>query len=299
MFLDRRILSLDPQPEEVIASDQKRLIVDAYARFRIVDPLKFYISVGNEAVARSRLATIINSRIRNVLGKQSLATLLSEERSKQMAIIQEGVNTEAEKFGITIIDIRIKRADLPQANSEAIYKRMQTEREREAKQFRARGAEMAVTITSTADKEVTVILANANKESEIMKGEGDGIRNNIFAECLWSETQNFLLFIGQCKLMKPALIGGETSLILSPDSDFFKFFGNTGINQKLNNKFNERASNCFWFITLYRRSFVYALFPSKMKNMLKTIEKMEVNQLRTGGLIFTLIGFAIIWYYKS
>merc|ERR1711964_684542 len=134
------------------------LIADAYARFQIVDPLKFYISVGNEAVARSRLATIINSRIRNVLGKQSLATLLSEERSKQMAIIQEGVNNEAEKFGITIIDIRIKRADLPQANSEAIYKRMQTEREREAKQFRARGAEMAVTITSTADKEVTVLL---------------------------------------------------------------------------------------------------------------------------------------------
>jgi len=133
VFIDRRILSLDPQPEEVIASDQKRLIVDAYARFRIVDPLKFYISVGDERVARSRLATIINSRIRSVLGKQSLATLLSEDRTKQMAIIQEGVNAEATKFGITIIDVRIKRADLPQANSEAIYKRMQTEREREAK----------------------------------------------------------------------------------------------------------------------------------------------------------------------
>ena len=133
VFLDRRILSLDPPPAEVIASDQKRLIVDAYARFKIIDPLKFYISVGDERVARSRLATIINSRIRSVLGKQSLATLLSEERSTQMSIIQEGVNVEAEKFGITIIDVRIKRADLPQANSEAIYKRMQTEREREAK----------------------------------------------------------------------------------------------------------------------------------------------------------------------
>jgi len=121
VFLDRRILSLDPAPEEVIASDQKRLIVDAYARFRIVDPLKFYISVGNEMVARSRLATIINSRLRSVLGKHSLATLLSEDRSKQMAIIQDGVNVEAEKFGIKIIDGRIKRADLPQANSEAIY----------------------------------------------------------------------------------------------------------------------------------------------------------------------------------
>ena len=231
VFLDRRILSLDPQPEEVIASDQKRLIVDAYARFKIVDPLKFYISVGDERVARSRLATIINSRLRSVLGTQSLATLLSEDRTKQMAIIQEGVNTEAEGFGITIIDVRIKRADLPQANSEAIYKRMQTEREREAKEFRAKGAEMAVTITSTADKEVTVILANAKKQSEIMKGEGDGKRNKIFADA-FGRDPNFFSFYRAMQAYEKALIGGDTSLILSPDSDFFKFFGKTGIIKK-------------------------------------------------------------------
>ena len=225
VFLDRRILSLDPAPEEVIASDQKRLIVDAFARFKIVDPLKFYISVGNERVARSRLATIINSRLRSVLGKQSLATLLSKDRAKQMALIQEGVNTEAEKFGIEIIDVRIKRADLPQANSEAIFRRMQTEREREAKEFRAKGAEMAVTITSTADKEVTVILANANKESEIMKGEGDGLRNKIFAEA-FGKDPDFFAFYRAMQAYETALIGGETSLILSPDSEFFKFFGN-------------------------------------------------------------------------
>ena len=228
VFLDRRILSLDPAPEEVIASDQKRLIVDAYSRFTIVDPLKFYISVGNEMVARSRLATIINSRIRNVLGKQSLATLLSEERGRQMAIIQEGVNEEAKKFGIKIIDVRIKRADLPQANSEAIYKRMQTEREREAKEFRARGAEMAVTITSTADKEVTVILANADKQSEIMKGEGDGIRNKIFADA-YGRDPEFFSFYRAMQAYEKALIGGETTMILSPDSDFFKYFGSTGL----------------------------------------------------------------------
>ncbi|MBO6483594.1 MAG: protease modulator HflC [Pelagibacteraceae bacterium] len=231
VFLDRRILSLDPQPEEVIASDQKRLIVDAYARFKIVDPLKFYISVGDERVARSRLATIINSRLRSVLGTQSLATLLSEDRTKQMAIIQEGVNTEAEGFGITIIDVRIKRADLPQANSEAIYKRMQTEREREAKEFRAKGAEMAVTITSTADKEVTVILANAKKQSEIMKGEGDGKRNKIFADA-FGKDPDFFSFYRAMQAYEKALIGGDTSLILSPDSDFFKFFGKTGIIKK-------------------------------------------------------------------
>ena len=228
VYLDRRILSLDPPPAEVIASDQKRLIVDAYARFKIVDPLKFYISVGDERVARSRLATIINSRIRSVLGKQSLATLLSEERSTQMSIIQEGVNVEAEKFGITIIDVRIKRADLPQANSEAIYKRMQTEREREAKEFRARGAEMAVTITSTADRKVTVILANAQKQSEIMKGEGDGIRNKIFADAFGQDPE-FFSFYRAMQAYETALIGGDTTLILSPDSDFFKFFGNSGV----------------------------------------------------------------------
>jgi membrane protease subunit HflC len=228
VYLDRRILSLDPPPAEVIASDQKRLIVDAYARFKIIDPLKFYISVGDERVARSRLATIINSRIRSVLGKQSLATLLSEERSTQMSIIQEGVNVEAEKFGITIIDVRIKRADLPQANSEAIYKRMQTEREREAKEFRARGAEMAVTITSTADRKVTVILANAQKQSEIMKGEGDGIRNKIFADA-FGQDPDFFSFYRAMQAYETALIGGDTTLILSPDSDFFKFFGNAGV----------------------------------------------------------------------
>ena len=224
VFLDRRILSLDPAPEEVIASDQKRLIVDAFARFKIVDPLKFYISVGNERVARSRLATIINSRLRSVLGKQSLATLLSKDRAKQMALIQEGVNNEPEKFGIEIIDVRIKRADLPQANSEAIFRRMQTEREREAKEFRAKGAEMAVTITSTADKEVTVILANANKESEIMKGEGDGLRNKIFADAFGRDPE-FFAFYRAMQAYEKALIGGETSLILSPEGDFFKFFG--------------------------------------------------------------------------
>ena len=225
VFLDKRILNLDTPPEEVIASDQKRLIVDAFARFKIVDPLKFYISVGNERVARSRLSTIINSRIRNVLGQQRLQTLLSEDRTKQMSLIQDGVNNEAENFGIKIVDVRIKRADLPQANSDAIFRRMQTEREREAKEFRAKGAEMAITITSTADKEVTVILADAEKQSEIMKGQGDGLRNKIFADAFGRDPE-FFAFYRAMQAYENALIGGDTSLILSPDSEFFKFFGN-------------------------------------------------------------------------
>ena len=224
VYLDKRILNLDNEPEEVIAADQKRLIVDAFARFKIVDPLKFYISVGNERVARSRLSTIINSRIRGVLGTQELATLLSTDRARQMQIIQSQVNQEAENFGIKIVDVRIKRADLPPANSEAIYKRMQTEREREAKEFRAQGAEIAQKIRSTADKDVTVILAQANKKSEIMKGEGDGERNKIFANAFGRDPQ-FFAFYRAMQAYEKALIGGETSLVLSPDSDFFKFFG--------------------------------------------------------------------------
>ena len=231
VFLDKRILNLDAPPEEVIASDQKRLIVDAFARFKIVDPLKFYISVGNERVARSRLSTIINSRIRSVLGTQRLQTLLSEDRTKQMSLIQEGVNNEAEKFGIEIVDVRIKRADLPPANSDAIYRRMQTEREREAKEFRAKGAEMAITITSTADKEVTVILADAEKQSQILKGEGDGQRNKIFADAFGQDPE-FFAFYRAMQAYETALIGGETSLILSPDSEFFKFFGNINSKQQ-------------------------------------------------------------------
>ena len=224
VYLDKRILNLDNDPEEVIAADQKRLIVDAFARFKIVDPLKFYISVGNERVARSRLSTIINSRIRGVLGTQELATLLSTDRARQMQILQSQVNDEAENFGINIVDVRIKRADLPPANSEAIYKRMQTERESEAKEFRAQGAEIAQKIWSTADKDVTVILAQANKKSEIMKGEGDGERNKIFANAFGRDPQ-FFAFYRAMQAYEKALIGGETSLVLSPDSEFFKFFG--------------------------------------------------------------------------
>ena len=228
VYLDKRILNLDNDPEEVIAADQKRLIVDAFARFKIVDPLKFYISVGNERVARSRLSTIINSRIRGVLGTQELATLLSTDRARQMQIIQSQVNDEAKNFGINIVDVRIKRADLPPANSEAIYKRMQTEREREAKEFRAQGAEIAQKIRSTADKDVTVILAEANKKSEIMKGEGDGQRNKIFANA-FGRDPSFFSFYRAMQSYEKSLIGGDTSLILSPDSDFFKFFGKSGL----------------------------------------------------------------------
>ena len=188
------------------------VLVSAYSRFIFALPFVALLSVF-------------------FLGTQELATLLSVDRAKHMATIQQNVNAEAQNFGINIVDVRIKRADLPQANSEAIYKRMQTEREREAKEFRAQGAEMAAKITSTADKEVTVILANANKQSEIMKGEGDGQRNRIFAGAFGKDPK-FFGFYRAMQSYEKALIGGDTSLILSPDSDFFKFFGKTGVIKK-------------------------------------------------------------------
>ena len=236
VFLDKRVLNLDTPPEEVIASDQKRLIVDAFARFQIVDPLKFYISVGNERVARSRLSTIVNARIRSVLGKEELQTLVSKDRARLMGQITSDVNDEAAKLGIEIIDVRIKRADLPQANSEAIYRRMQTEREREAKEFRAEGAEIAQTVRSTADKEVAVIIAEAKKTAEILKGEGDSERNKIFAGAFGKDPA-FFSFYRSMQSYEKALIGNETSLILSPDSDFFKFFGKSGAR-----KFRSRST---------------------------------------------------------
>ena len=224
VFIENRILDIDAPAAEVIASDQKRLVVDAYIKFKITDVLDFYKTLGNENVARSRISTIVNSRIRSVLGEQPLNMVLSEQRSTLMKQITSEVNDEVKNFGLFITDVRIKRADLPDANSQAIYRRMQTEREREAKEFRAQGAEIAQKIRSTADKDVTVLLANANKKSEIMKGEGDGQRNKIFANAFGQDPQ-FFAFYRAMQAYEKALIGGETSLVLSPDSEFFKFFG--------------------------------------------------------------------------
>ena len=225
IFIDNRILDIDAPAAEVIASDQKRLIVDAYVKFKIVDVLEFYKAFGNENVARSRISAVVNSRIRGVLGEEPLSAVLSDDRSKLMKQITSLAEAEVKNFGIEIVDVRIKRADLPQANSDAIFRRMQTEREREAKEFRAKGAEMAVTITSTADKEVTVILADAQKKSEIMKGEGDGQRNKIFADAFGQDPE-FFAFYRSMQAYGKAFNAGETSMILSPDSEFFKFFGN-------------------------------------------------------------------------
>jgi len=225
-FLDKRVLDIDAPSEEIIALDQKRIIVDAYAKFIIVDPLKFYISVGNERVAQSRLSSIINAKIRGVLGKENLVNLISTNRTKLMNQITKDVAEEANDFGI-------KRADLPAANSEAIFKRMQTERTREAKEFRAEGFELGQTIKSTADKEVAIILAEARKKAQILRGEGDGQRNKIFAEAFGRDPEFFSFYRAMQSYEKSLISGSETSLVLSPDSEFFRYFGESGLNKIL------------------------------------------------------------------
>ena len=223
-YMEKRILALDAPPEEVIASDQKRLVVDSFARFRILDPLKFYQTVGNETLARSRLGAVISSNLRQVLASEKFSTVLSGERAALMRRISDGVNREAQAFGIEIVDVRIKRADLPQANSEAIYRRMQTEREREAKEFRAQGAEVAQRIKSRADRERTVLLAESEKQAQILRGEGDGKAVKIFADAFGKDI-DFFEFYRSMQAYQAALDKNDTTMVLSPDSDFFKFFG--------------------------------------------------------------------------
>ena len=222
--LDKRILAFDAQAQEVIASDQKRLVVDAFLRFRIVDPLLFYQSVRDERTARSRLDSILDSSLRRVLGREDVSTVLSGERAMLMNEIAEAVNEEADSFGINVVDVRIKRVDLPQANSQAIYRRMQTEREREAKEFRAQGAEIAQRVRAEADREKTVLLAEAGKESEILRGDGDGQVVRIFAEAFGRDIE-FFTFYRSMAAYREALGSEDTSMVLSPDSEFFRYFG--------------------------------------------------------------------------
>jgi membrane protease subunit HflC len=222
VLIDKRVLDVDTAAEEVIASDQKRLVVDAFARFKITDPLKYYQTVGTEMLARSRLQTYLNSSLRRVLGAQSFFAVLSGERANLMHQIRELVNQEAKALGIEVIDVRIRRADLPEANSQAVYRRMQTEREREAREARAQGAEAAQRIRSRADREVTVLLAEARRDADILRGTGDAERARIFAEA-YNRDPAFYAF-SRSMIAYERSIKSTDTLILSPESDFFRYF---------------------------------------------------------------------------
>jgi len=229
IFFDKRILELSAPPEEVIASDRRRIVVDAFARYRISDPLRFHQSVRIESVARQRLSSILSSSLRGVLGQKALVALLSSERPIMMRSIRDQMRAQAAGLGIEIVDVRIRRADLPKENLESVFGRMQTERQREAAGIRASGDEEATRIRSTADKEVTIIRADATRKSDILRGEGEAERNRILGEA-FGRDREFFEFYRSLKAYEASMTGNNTTMVISPDSPFFKYFqkGQTG-----------------------------------------------------------------------
>ena len=223
VHIDKRILDLEAPPQEVIASDQKRLVVDAFARYRIRDPLRFYQTLGSINGANSQLSILLNSALRRVLGEVTFTHVVRDQRADLMARIRELVDHEATALGIQVVDVRIRRADLPEQNSQAVYQRMQTERQREAAEFRAQGAQRAQEIRSRADREVTVLVAEATSKSEQIRGEGDGTRNQIFADA-FNQDPDFFAFYRSMQAYEQGLKHNDTRMLLKPDSNFFRYF---------------------------------------------------------------------------
>ncbi len=222
---DRRILDFEPPAEEVIASDQKRLVVDTYVRFRIVNPLQFYQSVGTELVAWQRVGAIMTSALRRIIGGIELQDVISQRRAEIMQQVRDEVNTQSKGFGIDVVDVRIKRADLPEQNSEAIYARMKSERQREAAGYRAEGARQAQQIRADADRQRIEIIADSSKQSQILRGQGDGDAIRITAEA-YGKDEGFFAFYRTLEAYRTALNGQTTTFVLSPDSPFFKYLEN-------------------------------------------------------------------------
>jgi len=226
IFFEKRIIDLSLPEQEVIASDQKRLIINAFTKFQIVDPLKFYTTVGNSYGLSGKLSGILDSSLRQVIGEVTLNELLTENRGNIMKKIKEAVGSSSEIFGIKIIDVRIMRADLPKENSDAIYARMQTEREKEAREIRAKGAEEADKIRAEANKQKTIIIAEAKKNSDIVRGNGESESNKIYANSFGRDPE-FADFYRSMSAYKTAFSNDKTKMIISPDSDFFKYFNNS------------------------------------------------------------------------
>jgi membrane protease subunit HflC len=222
--IDKRILDLENPSQEVIASDQKRLVVDAFARYRIKDALHFYQSVGSIQAANIQLTTLLNASLRRVLGEVTFIQVVRDEREALMARIREQLDKEAGGYGIQVVDVRIRRADLPDQNSQAVYQRMKTERQREAAEFRAQGNQKAQEIRSNADREATIIVAEANSKAEQIRGEGDAERNRLFAEA-YGKDPDFFAFYRSMTAYENSLKSNDTRFLLRPDSDFFRFFG--------------------------------------------------------------------------
>jgi len=232
-YYEKRVLSLIPQDaEEVILSDQKRLQVDAYARYRIEDPLLFYQTVRNERGARGRLEAIIDSSVRRALGRETLASILTGQRNDIVRSIGEEVNASVSSLGIQIIDVRLRRADYPTATSQNIFNRMKSEREREAKEFRATGEEEAQKIRADAEKTRTVILSEAQRTAQETRGAGDAKAIQVYADSFGQDAE-FFAFYRSMEAYKKSMGQNDTSMVLSPDSSFFRFFKDkSGAGQK-------------------------------------------------------------------
>jgi modulator of FtsH protease HflC len=239
IYIDKRLLSIESPAQEVIAASEdssnpdtanigaqagERLVVDAFARYRITDPLRYYQTVG-PAGASSQLAILLDSTLRSVLGEATLNDVVRNERERLMAQMRDDLDHKAHEFGIDVVDVRIRRADLPEQNSEAVYQRMQTERQREAAEFRAEGSQKAQAIRAKADRDVTVIVADANSQAEMIRGQGDGDANAIFAQA-YGQDPGFFAFYRSMRAYEQSMQHGNTNLVLGPDSDFFRFFGN-------------------------------------------------------------------------
>ncbi|NEU97831.1 protease modulator HflC [Bradyrhizobium uaiense] len=222
--VDKRILDLENPSQEVIASDQKRLVVDAFARYRIKNALRYYTSVGSIQAANLQLTTLLNAALRRVLGEVTFITVVRDDREKLMLRIREQLDREADGYGIEVVDVRIRRADLPEQNSQAVYNRMKTEREREAAEFRAQGDQKAQEIRSKADREATVIVAEANSAADQTRGAGDAERNRLFAEA-YGKDKDFFAFYRSMTAYENGLKPGDTRFLLRPDSEFFRYFG--------------------------------------------------------------------------
>lgn len=223
VYIDRRVLDLDPPVEQVILADQKRLDVDAFARYRIIDPVRFFQSLRTEQAASAQMGSVVNSAMRRVLGSVTLLAVLSEERPRVMNEIRDQVNAEAKSRGIEIVDVRIRRADLPEETSQAIFARMRSEREREAAEARAQGQEQSQQIKARAERERTVILAEAQRDAQIQRGEGDNQALKTIADATSSDPQ-FYAFYRSLEAYRKALNKDDTTLVLSPTGEFFRYF---------------------------------------------------------------------------
>jgi membrane protease subunit HflC len=223
VYIDKRILDLELPTQEVIASDQKRLVVDAFTRYRVTDPLRFYQSVGSVAGASARLTSIVNSTVRTVLADASFTAVVRTDRNQLMQKIRDDVNRQAGGLGIEVVDVRLRRADLPEQNSQAVFQRMQTERQREAADIRAQGSQESQRIRAEADRDVVVIRANATREAEVLRGRGDAERNRILSQA-FGRDPDFFAFWRSMQAYEEALKAGGTQIVMSPNTEFFRFF---------------------------------------------------------------------------